>query len=105
MIIAAYSYCKSIHKVFATIIAISLWFYSFHEKPSKGLNVLPGVKSSLKGGKHKKDQPEYALQKLVCEYLRSRYPDIFFYSDTVASIRLTLPIQVKRLLTIVLYLI
>ena len=38
-----------------------------------------------------KNQPEYQLQVAVCEYLRAQYPNVFFLSDTVASVKLTIP--------------
>lgn len=34
---------------------------------------------------------EYELQKQVCRYLNLQYPDVYFLSDTVANIKLTLP--------------
>lgn len=37
--------------------------------------------------KHK----EYELQKQVCEYLNAQYPDVLYMSDTIASVKLTLP--------------
>jgi len=36
-----------------------------------------------------KKQPEYALQTQVCNYLRIKYKEVLFMSDTVASIKLT----------------
>jgi hypothetical protein len=42
-----------------------------------------------------KAQPEFALQKLVAEYLRTAYPDVLFLSDVRASLRLTIPQQVR----------
>ena len=62
---------------------------------SPEMNLKP-EKDSLpiqKGGRHRKQklQPEYALQCQVVGYIRTRYPEILFMSDTVASIRLTLP--------------
>ncbi|WP_278494920.1 hypothetical protein [Chryseobacterium arthrosphaerae] len=36
-----------------------------------------------------KQQPEFDLQKRVCAYLRSVHPDLFFMSDTIASVKLT----------------
>lgn len=38
-----------------------------------------------------KNQPEFQLQKQVCEYLRIQYPEVLFMSDTVASVKLTFP--------------
>lgn len=34
---------------------------------------------------------EYELQKSICGYISDKYPDVMFLSDTVASIKLTLP--------------
>jgi hypothetical protein len=42
-----------------------------------------------------KKQSEYNLQKQICEYLKYKYPNILFLTDTVAAIRLT-PMQGKR---------
>ena len=36
-----------------------------------------------------KSQPEYNLQKNIITWLKHQYPDVFFMSDTVASIKLT----------------
>ena len=33
--------------------------------------------------------PEYELQKQVCAYLNDHYPDVFYRSDTIASVKLT----------------
>lgn len=44
----------------------------------------------------RKEQPEYTLQKQVAQYLRLQYPDVFFLSDTVASVKLTIPQQVRN---------
>jgi hypothetical protein len=44
----------------------------------------------------RKEQPEFALQKQVAQYLRLQYPDVFFLSDTVASVKLTIPQQVRN---------
>ncbi len=43
-----------------------------------------------------KNQPEYQLQKQVCEYLRMQYPKVLFLSDTVAAVKLTIPQQVRN---------
>ncbi len=45
---------------------------------------------------NRKEQPEYTLQKQVTQYLRLQYPDVFFLSDTVASVKLTIPQQVRN---------
>ncbi|TQM18321.1 hypothetical protein [Chryseobacterium aquifrigidense] len=42
-----------------------------------------------------KRQPEFDLQKRVCSYLRAVHPDLFFMSDTIASVKLT-KFQAKR---------
>ncbi len=39
--------------------------------------------------KGNKQQPEYALQKQICMWLRLQYPDIMFLSDTIAATKLT----------------
>ena len=44
----------------------------------------------------KKQQPEFQLQKQVCEYLQRQYPKIRFMSDTIASVKLTIPQQVRN---------
>jgi len=44
----------------------------------------------------RKEQPEFLLQKQVAQYLRLQYPDVFFLSDTVASVKLTIPQQVRN---------
>lgn len=33
---------------------------------------------------------EYDLQKKVCAYLESKYPDVLFLSDTIANVKLTI---------------
>lgn len=38
-----------------------------------------------------KKQNEYLLQKQVCQYLETQYPGVLFLSDTIASVRLTMP--------------
>jgi hypothetical protein len=38
---------------------------------------------------------EYHLQKAVCQYLNYQYPNVFYLSDTVASLSLT-PAQQSR---------
>jgi len=43
-----------------------------------------------------KAQPEYILQKQICAYLRNQYPKTYFLSDTVASVKLTLPQQARN---------
>lgn len=43
-----------------------------------------------------KKQNEYLLQKQVCEYLELQYPKVLFLSDTIASIKLTMPQAVRN---------
>jgi len=43
-----------------------------------------------------KQQPEYILQCQVAQYLRIQYPNVLFLSDTVASIKLTIPQQLRN---------
>jgi len=43
-----------------------------------------------------KSQPEYNLQKQVCQWLNKNHPDILFLSDTIASVKLTMP-QAKEI--------
>lgn len=43
-----------------------------------------------------KKQNEYLLQKQVCEYLELQYPNVLFLSDTIASIKLTMPQAVRN---------
>lgn len=38
-----------------------------------------------------KKQLEFLLQKQICQYLRLQYPYVYFLSDTVANVKLTLP--------------
>lgn len=35
------------------------------------------------------EHPEYIFQKQVCTYIRWKYKDVFFMSDTIANIKLT----------------
>ena len=44
----------------------------------------------------RKKQPEYELQKAVCQYLSLQYPTVLFLSDTVASLKLTYQQQVRN---------
>ena len=39
---------------------------------------------------------EYDLQKQVCKYLEYQYPKVLFLSDTIASVKLTKPQQVRN---------
>jgi len=38
-----------------------------------------------------KKQPEYELQKRICKWLQLQYPDVLFMTDSIASVKLTLP--------------
>ena len=43
-----------------------------------------------------KNQIEYQLQVAVCDYLKKQYPKVLFLSDTVASVKLTMPQAVRN---------
>jgi hypothetical protein len=43
-----------------------------------------------------KAQPEYELQKAVCQYLELQYPDVLFLSDTGSGIKLTMPQAIRN---------
>lgn len=43
-----------------------------------------------------KNQPEFQLQVLICEWLKIQHPEILFMSDTIASIKLTAQQQVRN---------
>lgn len=43
-----------------------------------------------------KQQPEFLLQCQVAEYLRTQYKNVMFLSDVRASLRLTIPQQVRQ---------
>lgn len=43
-----------------------------------------------------KNQPEYNLQKQVCRWLSIQHPKVLFMTDTIASVRLTVPQQVRN---------
>jgi hypothetical protein len=43
-----------------------------------------------------KNQPEFELQKAVCQYISMQYPKVLFLSDTIASVKLTIPQQVRN---------
>ena len=43
-----------------------------------------------------KQQPEYILQKAVCQYISIQYPNVMFLSDTIAAVRLTIPQQIRN---------
>jgi len=38
-----------------------------------------------------KQQPEYELQKKVCQWLNENFKDVLYMSDTIAAVKLTLP--------------
>ena len=40
-----------------------------------------------------KKQPEFELQKAVCRWLSFQFPKVLYLSDTVASVKLTIPQQ------------
>lgn len=40
-----------------------------------------------------KNQPEFELQKQVCKWISFQYPKALFLSDTIASVKLTIPQQ------------
>lgn len=42
-----------------------------------------------------KNQPEFQLQKQIATYLRLQYPKVKFLSDVRASVKLTIPQQVR----------
>jgi hypothetical protein len=46
--------------------------------------------------KAKKEQPEFELQKQVCQYLRLQYPNVLFMTDTIAAVKLTIPQGVRN---------
>lgn len=39
---------------------------------------------------------EYKLQKQISQYLRLQYPDVFFLSDTIANLKLTIPQKARN---------
>ncbi len=43
-----------------------------------------------------KNQPEFILQKQVCKWLDLQFPKVLYLSDTIASIKLTIPQQVRN---------
>lgn len=44
----------------------------------------------------RKDQPEFNLQTQIANYLNWQYPNALYLSDTIASIKLTIPQQVRN---------
>ena len=45
-----------------------------------------------------KNQPEFELQKAICKWITLQYPKVLFLSDTIASVKLTIPQQVRNTL-------
>lgn len=45
-----------------------------------------------------KKQPEFELQKSICKWISIQYPKVLFLSDTIASVKLTIPQQVRNTL-------
>lgn len=43
-----------------------------------------------------KNQPEFILQKQISHWLSVQYPEVLFLSDTIASVKLTIPQQVRN---------
>lgn len=43
-----------------------------------------------------KEQPEFKLQRTICTWLSLQHKDVLFLSDTVASVKLTIPQQVRN---------
>lgn len=43
-----------------------------------------------------KEQPEFELQKQVCQYLRLQYPSVLFMTDTIAAVKLTIPQSLRN---------
>ena len=43
-----------------------------------------------------KKQPEFELQKSICKWLDLQYPNLLYLSDTIASVKLTIPQQVRN---------
>ena len=43
-----------------------------------------------------KNQPEFQLQKQVCNYLNLKYKDVLYLSDTIAFLQLTIPQRVRN---------
>ena len=40
-----------------------------------------------------KKQPEFELQKMICRWISMQYPKVLYLSDTIASVKLTIPQQ------------
>lgn len=43
-----------------------------------------------------KNQHEFILQKAICNWLSTQHPKVLFLSDTIASVKLTIPQQVRN---------
>jgi len=43
-----------------------------------------------------KKQHEYELQKQVCQWLSMKHPKVLFLSDTIASVKLTIPQSIRN---------
>ena len=43
-----------------------------------------------------KSHPEYTLQKQACQWLNKNYAEILYLSDTIASVKLTMPQQARN---------
>ena len=51
---------------------------------------------ALKYKPKRKEQPEFILQKQVCQWLNTQYPKVMFMSDTIAAVKLTKPQAVRN---------
>lgn len=43
-----------------------------------------------------KNQHEYHLQKQICRWINLQYPNLLYDTDTIASVRLTIPQQIRN---------
>lgn len=43
-----------------------------------------------------KNQPEFILQKQICKWLDLQFPKVLYLSDTIASVKLTIPQQQRN---------
>jgi hypothetical protein len=43
-----------------------------------------------------KQQKEFILQKAICQWLSIQHPKVLFLSDTIASVKLTIPQQARN---------
>lgn len=50
----------------------------------------------MKTTNKRKAQPEFELQKQIAAYLDWQYPDAMYLSDTIASVKLTIPQQLRN---------